>query len=328
MSNSAIFYPAESHSGTVTSYVPLTTTWTPPSGCSTKYRLDGPSLVAFDPAYGLDVETGIVCGPPAMTTWWEQGLLGDGGSHKTRLSIGPMSCPEDWSTLASSTKDSSSVLEMCCPSGFYLADAIPGSVAGNCLSDVSSGMTLTYGSTASDDSTSWSMATTTMTSSSTVGAIAIVGWNIKYPTTATSTSITSTPSLTTQSLATQSSSTITTTTPAASPSLSVSSSNSESSLTTGAKAGIGIGIGVGAIGVIVLLIALYLFRKRKERAAMEPAQNLYHHSQPPVMSISEAPYQQQYHAELDAANLRPGQGGNSPAELSSQNYALRRSGVP
>ncbi len=185
-------------------------------------------------------------------------------------------------------------------------------------------MTLTYGSTAYDDSTSWSMATTTMTSSSTVGAIGIVGWNIKYPTTATSTSMTSTPSLTTQSSSTQSSST---TASAASPNLSVSSSSSGSSLTTGAKTGIGVGVSVGAIGVVALLAALYLFRQRKQRTEAEPAQSLSsYYSQPPVMSVPQASYQQQYPAELNAIKVLPGQGDNSPAELPSRDWALR-SGV-
>ncbi|KGO75606.1 hypothetical protein PITC_050360 [Penicillium italicum] len=316
MSDSAVLYPAETNSGTVTSYVPLTTTWTPPSECYTKYRLDGPSLMAFDPAYGLDVETGLVCGPPAMTTWWEQGLLGDHGSYATRISIGPMSCPDNWSTLASSTKDSSSILQMCCPSGFYLGDAIPGSVAGNCLSNVFSGMTLTYGSTAYDDSTSWSMATTTLTSISTVGAIGLVGWNIKYPSTATATSMTSTTTTTPSTSTATSMTSATTTTPSTSATSQNSNSGSSSGLDTGAKIGIGIGIGVGAIGVIALLTTLYLFRRRKQRTTAEPDQSLsYHYPQPPAMSIPQAPYQQQSPAELDAPKLRPSQ----PAELSSRN---------
>jgi hypothetical protein len=202
--------------------------------------------------------------------------------------------------------------------GFYLADAVPGSVGGNCLSDVSSGMVLTYGSTASGDSTSWSIATTTLTASSTVGAIGIQGWNIKYPTTATSTSITST--------TTQSSSTTpitSTTASAASQNLSTSSSGSGSGLTTGAKTGIGVGVGVGAIGVIALLAALSLFRKRKQITETQPAQSLYsHYSQPPTMSVPQPQYQQ-YPAELNAIKLLPGEGGNPPAELPSRGWALR-----
>lgn len=214
--------------------------------------------------------------------------------------------------------------------GFYLADAVPGSVGGNCLSNVSSGMTLTYGSTAYDDSTSWSMATTTITSSSTIGAIGIVGWNIKYPTTATSTSMASTPSLTTQSSSTQSSTTMTTpstTASAASQNPSVSSSSSSSNLTTGAKTGIGVGVSVGAIGVIALLTTLYLFRQRKQRTETELVQSLPpYYSQSSAMSVPQASYQPQYPAELNAIKVLPGQGGNLPAELPSRDWALR-SGV-
>lgn len=185
-------------------------------------------------------------------------------------------------------------------------------------------MTLTYGSTASGVSTSWAMATTTLTASSTVGAIGIQGWNIKYyTTTATSTSITST---TMQS----SSTTLTTSTTgsAASQNLSTSSSSSGSGLTTGVKTGIGVGVGVGAIGVIALLAAFYLFRKRKKRTETELAQSLYpHYSQSPAMSVSQAQYYQpRYPAELNAIKLLPGEGGNPPAELPSRDQAFR-SGV-
>lgn len=112
---STTIYPAETSDGTVTSFIPLTTTWTPSAGCETKYRLDGPSLMAFDPGYGLDVETGVICDPPAMTTWWEQGLLGGGGLYETAVSIGPLVCPSGWTTVAESTKDTTSTAAMCCP---------------------------------------------------------------------------------------------------------------------------------------------------------------------------------------------------------------------
>ncbi|KXH42282.1 hypothetical protein CSAL01_11558 [Colletotrichum salicis] len=43
--------------GTVTSIIALPTTFTPPASCSTIYRLNGFSLAAFDPGYGLDINT-------------------------------------------------------------------------------------------------------------------------------------------------------------------------------------------------------------------------------------------------------------------------------
>jgi hypothetical protein len=85
---------------------------------------------------------------------------------------------------------------------------------------------------------------------------------------------------------------------------------------------------VGAIGVIALLAAFYLFRKRNQGTEPELAQSLYpHYSQPPSMSVPPAEYYQpQYPAELNAIKLRPGEGGNPPAELPSRNWASR-SGV-
>ena len=45
-----------------------------------------------------------------------------------------------------------------------------GSIAGNCVSDVSGGQTLTYASTAPGDSIHWSVTTTVFEEASTVGA--------------------------------------------------------------------------------------------------------------------------------------------------------------
>lgn len=110
-------YPAETNGGQVTSWIPLTTAWSASPDCSSIYRLNGPSLVAFDPGYGLDIDPGVTCQPAAVTTWWEQARLGGGryDSH-TAVSILPLKCPEDFSTVATSIKDGSSTLAMCCPS--------------------------------------------------------------------------------------------------------------------------------------------------------------------------------------------------------------------
>lgn len=112
---SVTLYPAETSDGTVTSFIPLTTVWPSSSGCASYFRLNGPSLVAWDPGYGLEIDTNVRCAPPAVTTWWEQGALGGGGSEHTAVSIGPLTCPQDFSTVASSVKDNSSTLAMCCP---------------------------------------------------------------------------------------------------------------------------------------------------------------------------------------------------------------------
>lgn len=113
---SSTLYPAETTDGTVTSFIPLTTAWPSSSGCASIFRLNGPSLVAYDPGYGLDIDTDVMCAPPAVTTWWEQGHLFGGGSRHTAVSIGPLTCPEDFTTATSSIRDGSSTLAMCCPS--------------------------------------------------------------------------------------------------------------------------------------------------------------------------------------------------------------------
>ena len=109
-------YPAETNNGVVTSWIPLTTVFIPSASCSDEFRLNGPSLVAFDPGYGLDINPNVVCAPPAVTTWWEQGRLGQGDDPgHTAASLGPLTCPDAWKTVVSSIKDHSSTLAMCCP---------------------------------------------------------------------------------------------------------------------------------------------------------------------------------------------------------------------
>ncbi|OJD30143.1 lpxtg-domain-containing protein [Diplodia corticola] len=168
----------ETNDGEVTSWIPLTAAFTPTAGCESSFRLNGPSLVAFDPGYGLDIDQRVKCAPSAVTTWWEQGRLEGGPSEHTAVSIQPLTCPDHWSTVVTSIKDESSTQAMCCPSGYYLANGVQGSVAGDCFSDVKGGETLTYASTESSATEVWYTRTTTLSASSHVGAIAVVGWNV------------------------------------------------------------------------------------------------------------------------------------------------------
>lgn len=200
-----------------------------------------------------------------------------------------------------------------CPSGYFLFAGSPGQAVGDCLSNVPEGMVLTYGSTAYDDSTSWSMATTTLAHPSTVGAIAIKGWNVNIPeTTSTSTPTPTSTRATTSISTTGSPSTTAATNGLSSENLSASNSGSSEELSTGAKAGIGIGAAVGAIGIIALLVALYFFRQKKQRPQLSdapfsnPSPMAYQRSETTTMR-SEVPYQYHYTAELD--------GTKSPAEL-------------
>lgn len=163
--------------------------------------------------------------------------------------------------------------------GYDLVDGTPGRVEGRCLSTVSSGETLTYASTPSDDSTAWETATTTLSRSSTVGAIGVVGWNIKVATPTPSSTSTYVSSDTTSETASASA------TSASTSATSATSSSSSDGLTTGAKAGIGVGVGVGGVGAIALFAALYFFlRRRKEAMPNTPVH--YPQQQPPMPHVN------------------------------------------
>jgi hypothetical protein len=106
---------AETNGDQVTSWIPLTTVFTPSPGCESIFRsLGGNGLVAFDPGYGLDVDLAVKCAPPEVTTWWEQGRRG--GNTNTRVEIQPITCPILWTTVATSIKDSTTTEIACCPS--------------------------------------------------------------------------------------------------------------------------------------------------------------------------------------------------------------------
>ncbi|KAI0475656.1 hypothetical protein GGR56DRAFT_695430 [Xylariaceae sp. FL0804] len=291
-----MIYPAVTSSGVVTSFIPLTTVFTPSAGCSGRYRLDGPSLVAFDPGYGLDIDPDVRCAPSAVTTWWEQGRLGFDGAGHTAISLGPLTCPDDWITVASSVgEDRSSTLAMCCPFGYGLQDGEPGSVGGNCVSSVPPGAVLTFAST-STNTQQWTIVTTTLRSSSTVGAIAVVGWNIideasitRPPTTSSTSATTKGAGAAGTAAAGLSSSSINPTSEVLSQTNSAataagaaaqsssSSSSSSGSLSSGAAAGLGVGVALGVLGIAALAAAVFLIRRKKKKQRED-----HHPQQPPV----------------------------------------------
>ena len=239
--------------GNFTSYIPLTTTFTAPASCTSLFWDSGPSLQAFAPGYGLSIDLDAQCVPPAMTTFWNQGLLFPGGSRQhTVISAGPVVCPKGWTTADRSTSDSISVQINCCPSGYqYFED-----VYGNCLSSVSAGEVLTYASASSSPAPSpddWSTVTTTLDTDSTVGAVAVVGWNIKGATSPT-------PSPTTSPSNTASATGDTSTNPSLP---SPTQTTPDNGLSSGAKAGIGVGVALGVLGILALLATFFLLRRRR-----------------------------------------------------------------
>ena len=112
--SSLSIYPPETHAGTVTSWIPIGTAVSSPKGCESLYwsYVVG-TLAVWDPGYGISVDTSIKCHPPAATSWWDQGRLGV--NSLTTLSLGPFTCPSDYTTGTTVVQDQSSTFVACCP---------------------------------------------------------------------------------------------------------------------------------------------------------------------------------------------------------------------
>jgi hypothetical protein len=106
--------PPETNSGTITSWIPLTTAFPSQPGCeSSLYKFVPETIAAWDPGYGLSADRELTCLPKPATTWWLQDLHGK--NTDTVLSIGPITCPQAYYTATESVKDASSTLIACCP---------------------------------------------------------------------------------------------------------------------------------------------------------------------------------------------------------------------
>ncbi|KAE9363314.1 hypothetical protein N431DRAFT_490153 [Stipitochalara longipes BDJ] len=229
-----VYNPPDVNFGTTTSWMPLTTPWPSSSGCASSFFLypGQPAPVAWDPGYGYFAGGKAVCLPPAETTWWEQTHQNPNGF--TSLSIRPIVCPSAFTTAVTSLLSVSSTLVMCCPSGYDLQNGQPGEIIGNCMSSLTSGQILTYLASFSGD---WAETTLSVTTSSQITAISLVGWNVATPTSAVPSQSTSINSPT-------------------------NTSHNSSGLSSGAKAGIGVSAAIGGIGIIALICAIVLLRRR------------------------------------------------------------------
>ena len=112
--SSLSFYPPETNGGTLTSWIPVGTTFPSPSGCESLYwSVVVGTLAVWDPGYGISVDTNVKCLPPAATTWWDQDRLGV--DTLTRVSLGPITCPSDYTTGTTMIQNQFSTFVACCP---------------------------------------------------------------------------------------------------------------------------------------------------------------------------------------------------------------------
>ncbi|ERF72717.1 hypothetical protein EPUS_04770 [Endocarpon pusillum Z07020] len=230
-------YPPETHGGVVTSWVPITTAWPSQSGCDQSFWSYVPSTIAgWDPGYGISVEPTLSCLPEGATAWWNQARLGP--NSNTKISIGPIVCPEAYTTATTSAQDATSTLVACCPSGYTFARLLQDGNTGECVSELNPGQVITYA--VRNQFQSWFLTTLSLESSTTIAGIQLNGWNV----------------------ATVSSSAIPSTT-TASPTTDTSSGNTSSDISENTKIGIGLGVSLGTLGLAALFAGIYwLFRRR------------------------------------------------------------------
>ena len=109
----ATFHPVETNAGTTTTWIPITSELPLVSACSAAiYSQDLGKLVAFDPFYyTIDTAFTTQCIPIEATEWWNQ------ASTSSRVSsLGPITCPQAYTTAFNISASSGSTRVGCCPS--------------------------------------------------------------------------------------------------------------------------------------------------------------------------------------------------------------------
>ena len=104
----------EKHGDVVTSWIPVESAFPARPECTDKLWNYAQDIIAgWDPGYGVSANLDVTCHPKAVTTWWLQERLGP--NTETVVSLGPVTCPEDYTTAATRVEDASSTLVACCP---------------------------------------------------------------------------------------------------------------------------------------------------------------------------------------------------------------------
>lgn len=105
-------------SGTVTSYVPLTSAWSAPAKCSSLFLDWDRILYLNSPQYENVVARAPACLPPQISPWWYQSL-NTASPTLTLLGGYEFLCPEAYTTIYSVVLDSTTTIG-CCP--WYVTD--------------------------------------------------------------------------------------------------------------------------------------------------------------------------------------------------------------
>ncbi|KAI0833132.1 hypothetical protein F5Y06DRAFT_301201 [Hypoxylon sp. FL0890] len=247
----------ETNRGIVTSWIPITTAYPHQPGCDNYLWKYVPSVIAaWDPGYGISVKTDATCLPKPVTTWWLQDRFGP--IQETVLSVGPVTCPQDYYTATASAKDTSSTFVACCPLNYDFVSFMDPGNTGQCTSGIKKGDVVTYAQRHSG----WKVTTSSVTADTTVAAIPVNGWTFATPTDSTAVGVSSCDASVSQALANH----------AATGNASCDAV-SGSGISSGAAAGIGVGVSLGATGLAALGAALFMMlRSRKAARKQLPAE--------------------------------------------------------
>ncbi|KIN06539.1 hypothetical protein OIDMADRAFT_176591 [Oidiodendron maius Zn] len=263
----------------VTSWLPITTAWSAPAACSSLiWEGNPPWLAVNDPGYGIYVNPDISCLPSAATQWWEQPKdlsLSIATTPLTTYLLGPITCPQAYTTATTNVQDSSTFVA-CCPSHYSLSSVLSDGHAGQCTSQITVGqeVSIVLFTTITDTNevaSAWVTTVSTVTSATTVNGIQVNGWNVAAQIPSSNSSPASAPASTTSSAS--SGAKATDSTQASTSANSTPLNNTKTGLSAKESIGIGIGVALGIIAIVALVLGSFWYRRRR-RAAIDTPNDL------------------------------------------------------
>ncbi|KAI5458615.1 hypothetical protein BGZ63DRAFT_407013 [Mariannaea sp. PMI_226] len=240
--------PPETHGGVLTSWLPMSTAWPSCHGCpSSLWEAVPNSIVAWDPGYGLYVKSDLHCLPPEVTSWWEPYALGNIGDDfmLAQFSLGPVVCPEVYTTLASKAtvvNSESRIYIACCPSSYTYRNTASIDAprdAYQCASDLTAGQVIKY-MTLGTLGLTYNLHTSTLAEASVLWAVQVQGWLFPRASTEEISPIHT--------------------------SFKPTSSTAAKTISTAEKAAIGVGAGLAVLG-LAAVSGMFLFRRRKRKSS-------------------------------------------------------------
>jgi hypothetical protein len=161
--------------GTTTAWLAMTTSLSADPRCSNhvyNHNAEQPSLIAFDPHLGGAAD--ITCLPPAATEWLFQKAQSPRTTEETVKILGPMSCPDAYTTASMSLRNEQSTLVYCCPSEYRFVTVANHGAWHRCTSQQVSPLIVHYSSNGTTSSETREAGRSSDTAK--VTAIALKGW--------------------------------------------------------------------------------------------------------------------------------------------------------